>query len=112
MTTTSVGRAVELAVAKHLEKKGYKLVEQNWRTKWCEIDLVMKKDGVVYFVEVKFRRQSTQGAGIDYITPKKLEQMRRAALSWVTVNRFDGDYRLMAAEVDGVKSTIHTEELD
>lgn len=109
MSTTSVGRAVEAAVAKHLSKKGYELIDQNWRTKWCEIDLVMKRNKIIYFIEVKFRRSPDQGEGLEYVTPKKLRQMTFAAEYWTTINKWEGNCELMVASVDGVNSTIRTQ---
>lgn len=111
MTNYTVGHSVERIVARHLEKKGYTLLEQNWKTKWCEIDLVMTKEKVMYFVEVKFRSSGTQGAGSDYITDKKLAQMNRAAESWMALNKYEGNARLMAASVDRQTSTVRYIEI-
>lgn len=111
MNTTNVGRAVETAVADHLTKKGYKLIDQNWRTRWCEIDLVMKRDETMHFVEVKFRKTSLSGEGVEYITPKKLKQMTYAADFWCTKNNWEGNCELLVASVDGEKSSIMLIEL-
>lgn len=70
------GHKGEDAAAKYLEGLGHKILARNWKTKWCEIDIVSEKDDVFYFVEVKYRRI---GGGLDAITPKKQEQMRFAA---------------------------------
>lgn len=83
MTTTGVGRAAEDVAAKYLKRLGYKLIDRNWRTRWCEIDLIVSKDNVIYFVEVKYRSSDKWGSGIDYITPKKMQQMRFAAEFWI-----------------------------
>ncbi len=101
MTTTNTGRAAENAAAEYLKSKGYKILEQNWRTRWCEIDIVAKKDNKVYFVEVKYRKSAAWGSGLEYITPKKLKQMRFAAEFWVSNNNWSGDYYLSAIEVMG-----------
>lgn len=95
------GEAAEDEVAKFLRENGYKIVDRNWKTKWCEIDIVAKKDKVIHFVEVKYRASSLFGGGFDYITTKKLAQMKRAADSWVLVNDWEGEYVLSAASVSG-----------
>ncbi len=95
------GRAAEEAVAEYLQSKDYKIIDTNWKTKWCEIDVVAEKDQCVYFVEVKYRASPDQGSGFDYITPSKLKQMQRAAESWVLMNRWPDEYVLSAAEVSG-----------
>lgn len=112
MSTTAVGRAVEAAVAKNLSIKGYVLKDQNWRTRWCEIDLVMEKKGVIFFIEVKFRRNSHAGEGFEYVTPKKLSQMQYASKFWCAKNKWDGDCQLLVASVDGDKSTIKLIEVE
>lgn len=101
MTNFAAGRQAEAAAATHLKRIGYTIIEQNWRTKWCEIDLVVKKRGVVYFCEVKYRVNDQQGGGMDYITAQKLRQMRFAAEFWVHSNRWSGEYQLLAVEVFG-----------
>ena len=100
MTNYAAGHAAEKRAAEHLQSLGYKIREINWKTKWCEIDIVAEKDGAVYFVEVKYRRNTNQGHGLDYITPKKLRQMAFAAESWVHMNKWGGDYQLAALGID------------
>lgn len=97
--STSVGRQAEDAAANYLSDNGYTILEQNWRTRVCEIDIIAKKDSRLYFVEVKYRSSSRQGSGLDYITPKKLKQMQFAAECWVGEQKYTGDYSLSAIEV-------------
>jgi uncharacterized protein (TIGR00252 family) len=101
MSTTDTGRKAEAAVARFLQSQGYEIIEHNWRTRWCEIDIVARKESTVYFVEVKYRRTNRQGDGLMYITPKKLNQMSFAAELWVSNHRWDGEYTLSAASVSG-----------
>lgn len=101
MRTTSIGKNAEEAVANLLTERGYVIIDRNWRTKICEIDIVAKKDRVIYFIEVKYRSQNYQGEGFDYITPSKLKQMKFSAGIWCVQNSWEGDYRLMAASVGG-----------
>jgi len=106
MTTFDTGRQAEAAAADYLRKHGYTVVAQNWRTKWCEIDIIAQKDRAVYFCEVKYRRTNRQGGGLDYITPKKLGQMRLAAESWVHLTGWKGEYQLCAIEASGLDFRI------
>lgn len=101
MTTTETGRGAEEAAAKYLKKNGYKIVAQNWRTRWCEIDIVATKNSVAYFVEVKYRKSSFWGDGLDAVTPKKLSQMTFAAEIWVNDSSWRGNYELAAISVTG-----------
>ena len=106
MSTTETGRKAERAAAVYLEMRGFKIIEQNWRRPRCEIDIVASKDGVVHFVEVKYRFKDDQGSGIDAITPTKLKQMQRAAWSWVDESKWRGEYVLSAVEISGPEFAI------
>lgn len=101
MTTFETGRRAETVAAEYLRRQGCAIVDQNWRTRWCEIDVIAQRDNVVYFCEVKYRLTDRQGTGLDYITPKKLQQMHFAAESWVHSTNWEGEYQLCAIEVSG-----------
>lgn len=98
-TNYSKGHEAEKIAAEYLSKYGYEVIELNWRTRVCEIDIIAKKSNVFYFVEVKSRSSAAYGSGLDYITPKKLEQMRFAARMWASENKYQGDYELSAIEI-------------
>jgi uncharacterized protein (TIGR00252 family) len=100
MTNYQSGHDAEKLAAEYLESQGYKIVELNWKTRYCEIDIVAQKNKCVYFVEVKSRKSSAQGSGLEYITPKKLQQMRFAAEMWVSEHNWNDDYRLAAMSID------------
>ncbi len=106
MTTFDTGRLAETKAAEHLSREGYSVLQQNWRTRWCEIDIVAAKNQTIYFVEVKYRRSSYSGDGLDYITPKKLQQMSFAAEFWCTQNRWPGSTELVAVSVTGPQLII------
>lgn len=100
MSTTSIGREAEEAVARELQKRGHSIIALNWRTRWCEIDVVSKDKKCVYFVEVKYRSSDSWGSGFDYITTKKMKQMRFAAELWLSDNKWLKESSLLVAEVD------------
>lgn len=95
------GAEAEDHVARYLQQNGYKIIDKNWKTKWCEIDVIAKKDGCMHFVEVKYRSSDVWGSGLDYITSKKLRKMDLAARSWIEINGWQGEHTLSAAEVSG-----------
>lgn len=108
MKTTTLGNQAEQTVAEELNRQGYKILDRNWKTKVCEIDIVASKERVVYFVEVKFRSGQAQGSGLEYIGPQKLRRMHFAAEVWVQAHKYDGDYTLLAASVmcDGLNFIV------
>lgn len=106
VATIDVGHHAEQVAADFLVRKGCEILGQNWRTRYCEIDVVAKRGDTVYFCEVKYRVRSAQGAGLDYITAKKLARMRFAAELWVQRSNWQGGYELCAVEVSGPNFTI------
>jgi putative endonuclease len=101
MTSFDTGRRAETAAADYLRQHGFGIIGQNLRTRSYEIDIIAQRDGIVYFVEVKYRRNDAAGGGLEYITPRKLKQMQFAAESWRSENRHSGAYRLAGIEVSG-----------
>jgi ribonuclease HII len=98
---TPLGRQAENTAAIFLKAKGYSILNQNWRTKWCEIDVIAQKDGIVYFIEVKHRAKPTHGDGLDAITKKKYSQMKFAAELWRKKFKRSGDARLSVVATAG-----------
>lgn len=78
-TTREIGDSGEDAAANELIRLGHSVLERNWRTKFCEIDIVSREGDTIYFVEVKHRKNDKAGDGLVYITPRKLRQMQFAA---------------------------------
>ena len=105
-SNTRVGQKAESAAAVYLEMRSFTVLEQNFRRPRCEIDIVARKDGVVYFVEVKYRKNHDQGGGLEAITATKLRQMQFAAEIWVQDTKWEGPYQLASVEVGGPEFTI------
>ncbi len=101
MNNYFVGHQAERVASKHLVKLGYKIIDINWKTRVCEIDIIAEKEETMYFFEVKYRSNALQGLGFDYITAKKLQQMAYSAEMWVVHNNWQGDYQLGAIEISG-----------
>lgn len=113
MRTSAIGQNAETAVAKRLTQNGYKILDRNWKTKLCEIDIVAKREDIIYFVEAKYRAGAEQGSGLEHITPQKLNQIRFAVRVWCQNNDWDGDCRILGAEVSGLSfENIELVEID
>ena len=101
-TTRQIGDRGEQAAADWLTTDGHEIIARNWRTRYCEIDIVSIKDDVLYFTEVKYRKNSRYGDGLAAITNKKQRQMRFAAeLFMIKHPQHEGrDMRMLAIAVD------------
>lgn len=62
MPTSANGRWGEAAARVFLESRGYEVVECNYRTRYGEIDLVVREKRTIIFVEVKTRARDTGAA--------------------------------------------------
>jgi len=101
-TTKLLGDKAEAKVADYLFSDGHALIERNWKTKFCEVDIISHKGDTFYFTEVKYRKNGLQGGGLAAVTQKKLKQMRFAAEYYATRNRLHGqNMRLIVASVAG-----------
>ncbi|MFN3740871.1 MAG: YraN family protein [Thermodesulfovibrionales bacterium] len=73
----------EALAISYLKKKGYKILEKNYRTKFGEIDIIASKDDVVVFIEVKTRSTDAFGAPEESVTTEKQERIKKAALYYL-----------------------------
>ena len=107
-TTRQIGDMGEQVAADWLVADGHEIIARNWRTRYCEIDIVSKKDNVLYFTEVKYRKNNNFGGGLAAITAKKQRQMRFAAELFMTQSpQYEGcDMRLLAVAVEGDSSVV------
>jgi ribonuclease HII len=106
-TTKQIGDAAESEVEKYLTEKGHTILDRNWRTKYCEIDIVSKFGDTVYFTEVKYRKNDNQGGGLAAITTKKQQQMVFAAEFYATRHGMSStNLRLAAADITGAPPQV------
>lgn len=81
--TRAFGRRGEDLAAEFLRRRGYKILERNYRTRYAEIDLIAKHRGILVFVEVKSRRSSAYGHPKEALTPAKQRRISMAALAYL-----------------------------
>jgi ribonuclease HII len=99
-TNITSGSRAEDEAARFLEQRGFRILDRNWKTKWCEIDIVASKDDVISFVEVKYRKSLLQGGGVAAVDNKKQKQMRFAAELWLHSHK-QQDAKLSVIELTG-----------
>jgi len=103
MKREAVGRRGEDLAAVFLQSQGYQVLERNWRCHGLgEVDLVMRRDECLVFVEVRARRTKAYGAPEDSLTPAKRRRMIALAEAYVDQHGWEGDYRIdfVALEMD------------
>lgn len=77
------GRAAEDAALQKLQAEGMQLVARNVHSRGGEIDLIMRHEGTLVFVEVRSRRSRRFGGALASIDARKQQRMIHAARSWL-----------------------------
>ena len=90
----------ELAVA-FLLRKGYDIIERDWKSGHRDIDIIAMQENVVVFVEVKTRRNRVFGEPEEAIDYKKLQNLRQAINYYVKSRRINREIRLDVITVVG-----------
>jgi len=74
-----LGKLGEVIASKYLTKRGFKLIDRNFKIRYGEIDLIFIYQKKLIFVEVKTRRTSYFGAPADAVTPWKIQTLIKTA---------------------------------
>jgi len=89
--TTAIGNSAETLACEYLESKKYKIIERNYKDRFCEIDIVARQKDYIAFVEVKYRSRSDFGGAAGSITASKAKRMSHSAQYWLaTHEEFQG----------------------
>lgn len=101
------GSHYEQRVAAFLEKKGFEIVERNFRCRFGEIDLIARDGAYLVFIEVKYRKTPNAGSALEAINFKKRKQIYRVAEFYLYKNRYPENTpcRFDAAGIDGENLT-------
>lgn len=91
-----IGKMGEEIARKFLENKGYKIIEQNYRTKYAEIDLITKLKGELVFVEVRTKVGENFGSPEDTLDYKKKRKIYGNAMAYVGFKKWAGPFRIDA----------------
>lgn len=90
----------EAAVADALVRRGYAVLERQFRCRWGEIDLIVcAPDGILCFVEVKSRSSRGIAAAREAVTSAKQQRIRDAAGAYLAQAGLDCPCRFDVAEV-------------
>lgn len=92
-THTELGNKGEQLAVSHLEKNGYTILERNYRFQKAEIDIIAQQGNIVAIVEVKTRTSAHFGNPEDFVSPKKVKLLVKAADEYITSNDLDVEVR-------------------
>jgi putative endonuclease len=90
----------ELAL-RYLVRQGYVLLERNYRTRYGELDLILRHGDILVFVEVKLRRGTGFGHPLEAVTPRKQASIRSLARQYL-LERRPGFFDTLRFDVVGI----------
>jgi putative endonuclease len=103
LTSQSSGAWGEDLALRYLTRRGYRLVERNYRKRRGEIDLIVRNEDSLVFVEVKLRRSTGFGDPLEAVTARKQAIIRSLAEQYIADNQpyFD----ILRFDVVGILAT-------
>jgi putative endonuclease len=103
LTNKSSGAWGENLALRYLLRRGYNLVERNYRKRRGEIDLIVHKEETLVFVEVKLRRSTGFGDPLEAVTARKQATIRSLAEQYLAENQ--PDFETVRFDVVGILAT-------
>lgn len=89
MQNLQTGKLGEKIAAAYLEKSGYRILEQNYRCRFGEVDIIARDGDTIVFVEVKSRRSETFGLPQLAVGPEKQMRLSKISLCYLQSNRLE-----------------------
>ena len=84
LSPKEVGRRGEAAAARFLERRGYEILERNWKCQYGEADIIARsEEGAIVFVEVKTRTSVAKGFPSEAVDAEKRGRYERIAASYL-----------------------------
>jgi putative endonuclease len=78
----TLGRVGETVAARWLRRRGWRVMAERFRSGRRDVDLIVERDGMVAFVEVKTRRDAAFGDPIEAVSWRKQRELIRSAKVW------------------------------
>ncbi len=88
-----LGKKGEQLAVDYLIKKGYHIVEQNYRFDKAEVDIIAQLKDTLAIIEVKTRSTKDFGNPQDFVKPKQIKNLVKAVDEYVVVNDLDVEVR-------------------
>ena len=93
ITSKQLGDRGEQVVVDYLEASGHEIVARNYKTKLFEVDIISRKNEVLYFTEVKYRSDYDFGEALDFINKKKQQKMHLSVAGFMATHPEYADFR-------------------
>lgn len=87
------GNRGEGLASNYLIGAGYKILTNNWRYKYWEVDIIAMDGDALVFIEVKSRTNSNYGLPEDFVDVKKQNNLIQAADAYLAISGYQGEIR-------------------
>lgn len=104
MNKRRLGKQGEALAEKYFIGLGYHVEGKNYFSTFGEVDLILKKDGQYFFVEVKYRRTCSYGLPREAITSQKKKRLYQTAITYMKSKALTENFRIIflgIREIDG-----------
>ena len=101
MNIGATGGAGEDAALKMLLESGFALVARNYQTKYGEIDLIVRNERFLVFVEVKTRTKASWYKGYAAVTSAKKQKILKSAILFLRENPMQLQPRIDVIDIEG-----------
>ena len=81
------GLIAEKLAGKYLKQKGFRILEERYRTRYGELDLICRKGKEVVFVEVRSIKSDSGFSPEESISLKKINHLIKSARDWIIKKR-------------------------
>ena len=99
----------EALAAEYLRKKRYQIVAAGYRSRFGEIDLIVKNREYLVFVEVKLRKNSAVAGAAEYVDRRKQDKIRITASMYLSENPSKLQPRFDVVEIYAPQGTLTKE---
>ena len=106
-----LGKKGEQLALEYLQKKGYKILDKNWRFQKAEVDIIAQKGEILAVVEVKTRSTTDFGNPQDFVNPKKIKLLVGAIDEYVITKDLDVEVRFDIIAIVKEKQAFNIEHL-
>lgn len=102
-----LGNKGERLAVEFLKKKGYEILERNYRYQKSEVDIIAKINEVLVAIEVKTRSTPDFGNPQDFVKPKQIQSVVKAVDQYITENDLDVEVRFDIVAI--IQNTLGTQ---
>ena len=110
MKKHQLGKTAERIACDYFEKLGFEVAEMNYRHRRSEIDLIVLNNGLLIFVEVKYRSSNKFGNPEDFVTDNQIRSILKAADEYVHSINWNKNIRFDIISINRKGELMHFED--